>query len=265
MTPVYSIMYIVYMADIYPSTCWNLYDPNWEQRFEQAQRADDLTAMQDTWVGQFRDAREYASHILKALEKSTLAQGGGWVAPDLSGLTTLEDANALYRAKTEEAESLRKQLCGRLREGGELFPKDSSYSMRVKIQYGDIRDQTSHTNVTVEDMGDKRRICMEGALGSGSSVVNNYEDAATIFYYNHLLPMGVLPQDTEWYLHIPVGLNFEKFSPVALAFGRNRFLNAQWGDNADVIPSAVKNPHFPDEGLQIMAPVRFVGRVAKLG
>lgn len=246
--------------EIEKSKYWDRYDPQWGKRWdEHTEEYDKYNAIETrnlseeernkiresmkfhdearktAWVDKFKNAEEYGTYIINALY-----DGGNKklvrLEQDLSTLKTAEDVHLAYKEASEFTNKQRefKNNAATIDRDHPLFKTETTKHWRTSIDYmqPSFFDGNLYTDtiVSLEKTPDKIRVCFTDiSQNKGISAINNFEDAATIFYHQ-VLKKDVRQDQIEWYSHVdPMMGTRERLVPVTLQIdGQNRYNNARF-------------------------------------
>lgn len=259
------------MSDIIKSDVWDLYDPNWEQRFDEhfeaykkladipnlseeqiQQRNLHEQGWKDAHVAQFKNAQEYADSMIVWVERNAKNYNVPWVKIDTSKLKTREDANKAYN---EAAEQLEHQKALKLYS----LPVDHTSGLfnkeRTKSSYAffpGYHGSTTETLITMEQTDEALNVCFTHFRDNpGTSVVNNIEGIATNAYATELYKTGLKPQQINWFIHIPATKGIrESFMKADMVFNTTGYRNPNF-THFQAVPEAIKMAQYNAEQEKI--------------
>ena len=244
------------MTELEKSEHWDLYDPDWEPKWQMHKNAFDqalasngdtekhLSNMHETWIAQFHNAKEYADHILGSLAKKATAQELFWSVIDTSALKTLEDVNQAYNKASRFLEDQQKEFRGGLPvDSSGLFATEKTRSMNLTF---DAPRFATQCVTSIEEKEDALNVCFtHTGNNSGTSVVNGIELLATRLYHNGLHKKVSAPDNINWYIHLPAKETSmgEKFMRVKMTLIDNEFAFPDF-HHLENVPAAIKRATF---------------------
>ena len=253
------------MNELQKSNTWDLYDPEWKQKFEthnaafnelvnqpyddnnaeKQQRMDDhKNGYQDAFISQFKNASEYADYIIEPLERRAKERNLFWVAIDTKSLKTLDDVNTLYADTQKFIDDQIKEASGGMTvdKNTTIFQKENTRSFYTAFPVNGYRTDTL---ISIEEKKNILNICFTNLEeNNGASVVNFFEEIATQLYHRQLKQTFGNTHKINWYNHIPaVHFGRESFQHVPMTFSNNNFHGASFR-SLEKIPQAIKIARF---------------------